>query len=168
MPQTDKLPIVIPARYDHCRAMAAHMRDVDKREVWAAGGFLPKEALEYSLNSSVESYAVIQEGNDVPFMMFGIGPEQTLLDKKRQIWMLGTDQINGISIPFLRQCNNYINLIAAGSTVYNHVIEGNDKTLKWLHWLGFTILKPKPHGLLGNNFHYVQKDIPCVQLQQRH
>lgn len=162
-------PHVIPATIDHCYEMSKHIREIDRREVWASGGFWPRDALEYSVKSSTESFTVITPNNKVPILMFGIGPEQTILDKKRQIWMLATDEINDISFKFLRNCAQYIHLIGSGSTVYNYVIEGNDKTLKWLHWLGFTILEAKPHGLIGQKFHYVEKDIPsCAHLLQRH
>lgn len=160
-------PIVLPTSTVHCDLMSPHLREIDKKEIWAAGGFLPKDALHYSLEQSDMSYTVLGEGLDVPIMMFGIGPGQ-LITGKRQIWMLSTDQINLIPMKFLRECNTYIQLMGAGSTVYNYVIEGNTKTLKWLHWLNFTILKPKPHGIRNRNFHYVERELPCVPLQQPH
>ena len=159
-------PIVIPAKHEHCEAMADHLRSIDKREMWMSSTLLPRDGLIFSFEHSQESYSVMAQDSDIPMMMFGIGPEQSLLNKKRQIWMLATDRINEVSFKFLRECGDYMNLISAGSTVYNYVIEGNNKTLKWLHWLGFTILKPKPFGILNQNFHYVEKKIPCALIRQ--
>lgn len=162
-------PTVVPARIEHCELMAHYMRDIDKREVWASGAMLPYDSLAFSLKMSDQCFAVIPPDSHIPIMMFGIGHKQSIFENKRQIWMLATDRIEEIPMTFLRHCGNYLTMIAEGSTVYNYVIEGNNKTLKWLYWLGFTILKAKPHGMLGYNFHYVQKEVQsCATSQQQH
>lgn len=167
MQQIDE-PYVIQATEQHAVLMAQHLRECDKREIWAASGLLPEESLLFSLDHSEECYAALYPGNDIPILIYGMGGQQSFFDKRRQIWMLGTDQIYDVSMRFLRECRTHLQMMAAGHTVYNYVMEGNDKTLKWLHWMNFTIMKPKPHGLLQKNFHYVKRTIPCVTSLQQH
>lgn len=149
--------LVIPATKEHAHAMSPHMREIDKQEVWASSGFMPQDSIIASLNYSEEAYSVFMQGVEHPIMMFGVCKPASLLDNKKTIWMLATDDIQKMSIKFLRSCDDYIRLMAGNDTVYNYVLEGNDLTLNWLHWLGFTILKPKPHGILKKNFHYVER-----------
>lgn len=159
-------PYVIPATQEHCDYIAANLREIDRKEIWASSGFMPQQALNYSLKTCPVSYAAINPKTNNPVLIFGVGKKQSIISDKRCIWMLATDEIYSIKTTFLKECNSYINQIGAGSKVFNYVIEGNDVTLKWLHWLGFTIIKPKPHGLIGKNFHYVEKDLSCVNPQQ--
>lgn len=142
--------------------MANHMRDIDKKEVWSTSAMTPLDALIASMNFSEKMYTVVMPQFPMPVMMFGIGRFQSLLDDYKQIWMLGTPAIEKISTKFLRHCKQGINELCDDAIVYNYVMEGNNITLRWLHWLGFTILKPKPYGLFGDKFHYVQRDNRCV------
>lgn len=158
--------IVLPANHQHAVMMSPHMRKIDREEVWAATGLTSRDALEHSVDVSAESYSVFMEGVDHPVMMFGVCKPASLLDRNKQIWMLGTPDIEKMSMKFLRSCDDYIKLMAGNDTVYNYVLEGNTKTLNWLHWLGFTILKPKPYGILHRNFHYIERKTPCVAQQQ--
>lgn len=161
-----KHPYVIPAHMGHVDKMHPHMRAMDRKEVYASSGLTPEAALRHSFQHSPEVYSVFIGDNDIPALMFGISRITSLVSNKRVMWMLATDQINEISFKFLRESNSYIDLLGGGSRVYNYVLEGNDVTLKWLYWLGFTILKPKPYGLMGQNFHYAYKDTPCVRSHQ--
>jgi len=152
-------PHVVSATKEHCELLAPRLRVIDKQEIFYAGGLRPKQALEYSLENSLDAITVKYEGSDIPILMAGISNNLGLMDDRKNIWLLASDEINNISFKFLKQCNNYMLLLAKGNKVCNHVMEGNNITLKWLKWLGFTIYEPKPFGLYDKRFHYIEKDL---------
>lgn len=160
-------PIIIPASLDDVEAMAPHLRAIDKRELWVGAGMLPYEGLLFSYENS-ETFTVIAPDEDVPILMFGIGRAR-LLDGHRCVWLLGTDKMQEIKKRFVKDSSDILHLLASGDTVYNHVIEGNELSLRWLKWLGFSIDDPKPYGWLNKKFHFVQKQVPsCVHSQPHH
>lgn len=160
-------PYIVPATVEHAIAMAPHLRQIDADEMWSQGAWRPLEGLIFSVQNS-EAFTAIDPADGQPILIFGVGPI-SLLDNSRSVWLLGTDRIGKIKKQFLVESANYLNLIAAGSTVYNHVLTNNDLSLRWLKWLGFSIMDAKPHGWLAKSFHYVEKAVPsCVPLQQQH
>lgn len=159
-------PIVIPARPEHCHAMAPHMRSMDVDEIWSMCAMKPLDALLYSVQDSKEALTVMMPDSDVPVMMFGLGAASGILNRKRSIWLLGTDHIKRIKREFIEESGKYLETIAAGETVYNYVLSGNSASLRWLKMLGFTIMEPKPFGWLDKPYHYVEKVFPCVSSQQ--
>lgn len=158
---------VVPATIDHAVLMAPYLRKIDCAEMWAQCAWTAEDGLTFSVTNSEEAYAVIEEGNPVPILMFGISKSKNILDGKRVIWLLGTDRMDDIKGHFVRECASYMNLMASGKTVYNYVMAENVTALRWLRWLGFTIAKTEPHGWLKKPFHYVERTIPCVLTQQQ-
>lgn len=160
--------VIRAATKEDCIKLAENLRDIDRQEVWAVSGFLPRESILFAFENSKEVYTAHFEGDDVPILMYGIGYPKTIFDQKQQIWMLASDKIYDVPFRFLRLCGDHLKMIASGKTVYNYVLEGNNKTLKWLHWLKFTIMKPKQHGLMNRKFHYVERTIPCADSTRSH
>jgi len=156
-------PQIVPALQEHIHAMAPHLRADDVREIWCSGGWNPLEGLQYSLDHS-EAYTALIPGSNIPAAMFGIG-KASILDNRRSIWLLGTDQVQHYKKRLVQQSGDYINLLGAGCTVYNYVLSSNELSLKWLHWLGFRIMRPKPWGLFQKDFCYVEKEIPLCAHQ---
>lgn len=137
--------------------MAPHLRDIDSQEIWAMAAMKPLEALLYSVNESKQCLTAINPDSDIPIMMFGLGNPANLLDRRRSIWLLGTDQTKLIKRRFVLEAGQYLETLAAGETVYNYVLEGNQASLRWLRMLGFSIMEPKPFGWLQKPFHYVER-----------
>lgn len=166
-------PVVVPAKIEHCKALADHIRAADADEMWAIGAWRPQEGVLFSFEQSTEAYTVVDadDPEGVPILMFGLGRTHDIIDdRKRSIWLLGTDRAALIKKRFIKECAAYLLTMAAGFTVYNFVLTTNDASLRWLKWLGFNILEAKPHGWLNKPFHYVERAIPCAyspQPQQR-
>lgn len=158
---------VVSATLEHAELMSQHLRAADVREMWAQAAWSPHDATTFSFQSSRESYSVMCDDSDVPILMFGICNPRSHIDGRQVIWLLATDRAEEIKKPFLKECAQYMNLMAAGSNVYNYVMADNFASLRWLKWLGFSIMAAEPHGWLKKPFHYVEKVIPCVSQQQQ-
>ncbi len=160
-------PYVVPATAEHCRLIAPHLRKMDVDEIWSMCAMKPLDALLYSVQDSKEALTVMMPDSDIPVMMFGLGAAANILDPKRSVWLLGTDQIKRIRRDFILQSGQYLETLAAGETVYNYVLQGNSASLRWLKMLGFTIMPAEPFGWLQKPYHYVKKEFPkCAPLRQ--
>lgn len=160
-------PVVVPATPEHCKKLADNIRKADAEEMWALGAWRPQEGVLFSLEQSTEAYTVVDadDPDGVPILMFGLGRTHDIFDNgNRSIWLLGTDRASHIKKRFIKECETYLLTMASGLTVYNFVLTTNEPSLRWLKWLGFTIMEAKPHGWLKKPFHYVERAIPCVQL----
>ncbi len=133
----------------HVLALARHLRDADRAEIWAAAGVEPAEALDRSLAASPLAWTALMDGT--PACMFGVGKGGP--DWGRP-WMLGTDLVERHASAFLRRCHGRV---AAMQDSYplliNHVDARNATSLRWLGWLGFTIGTAAPWGVFGLPFH---------------
>lgn len=161
-------PYVIPATAEHCRLMAPHLRAVDVDEVWSMCAMRPIDALLYSVQDSKEALTVMMPDSDIPVMMFGLGGAASILDRKRSVWLLATDQMRRVKRDFIMESGRYLETLAAGETVYNYVLQGNSASLRWLRMLGFSIMEPKPFGWLQKPYHYVEKEFPKCALSPQH
>lgn len=162
-------PIVVPAKLEHCHKLAKNIRKADADEMWAQAGWRAEEGVVFSFEQSDEVYTVIDadEPDDVPLLMFGLGRSHDIIDSQnRSIWLLGTERAKLIKKRFVKECAAYMITMAAGYTVYNFVLSTNHESLRWLKWLGFTIMEAKPHGWLKKPFHYVERTVPCAYSQQ--
>jgi hypothetical protein len=142
--------------------MARHMREADAREVWYQAAMKPEDALLLSLRDSEVSMTAHIKGKESPLLMFGLGMMRGFFDRKQSIWLLGTERIDDIPVTFLRQSFAQMQRICAGKRVYNYVHAENEKSLRWLKALGFTIMEAEPYGWLNKPFHYVEKDMRDV------
>ena len=159
-------PYVIPATDEHCHLIAPHLRRIDVDEVWSMCAMKLLDALLYSVQDAKEALTVMMPDSDIPVMMFGLGGAINLLDRKRSIWLLGTEQVRRVRRAFIMESGRYLETLAAGETVYNYVLKGNDASLRWLKMLGFSIMEPKPFGWLQKPYHYVEKEFPKCAWQQ--
>lgn len=151
-------PYVIPATAEHCHLIAPHLREIDIDEIWSMCAMKPLDALLYSVQDSKEALTVMLPDSEVPVMMFGLGGAAGLLDRKRSVWLLGTEQISRVRKQFIIESGKYLETLAAGETVYNYVLEGNTASLRWLKMLGFSIMDAKPFGWLQKPYHYVERN----------
>jgi len=130
------------ATEDDVVQMAPRLRQADKDEVWASGGYLPEDALRASYSSSQPCFAF--RGPSGPQALFGIAP---ISGNVGAIWLLGTDAIDTNPITFLRWSRRFLPfLIQPYDMVCNLVYAGNTVHIKWLRWLGFVFLREVKHG----------------------
>lgn len=162
---------MIPALPGHAVAVASRLRRADARELWAAGGHTPEQAVRESLRRSLEpggrAWAVILDNGGtaraaerhgaLPAMLFGVVPFSPLSDTGAP-WMLATDLwddalAGGLNLTFARRCRRYLADMGRGFTrLENHVHAANHRAIRWLGWLGFRFDPPAPFGVRGEMF----------------
>lgn len=141
------------------QVFAPLLRKADELEVDAAAQQTPEEALTDGLKYSDPCYAAFWKGE--PLCMFGVVPHNMPEDPERfgAIWLLGTDLIDEMGLGFLRASQQWIEdfseiYVALG----NRVDCRNEAHIKWLNWLGFTLLQPEefgPYKLLFQEFYKI-------------
>lgn len=146
MPHIEIRPPVL----DDVDYIAAHMREADRREVWASSMATPAEALARSLDRSDMVWTGLMDGR--PAAMFGTGP-LTVLGSGASAWLLGTPEIAKIPRFFLTESRVYVDMmLKVHGTLMNFVDIRNRATLSWLGRLGAVFGEPQPYGMFGRPF----------------
>lgn len=136
--------------------VAQKLRAADAREIRAMG-FEPELGLEMSWRSSTQRYTMVTpEG--VPIGMFGVGPAHHISElvgaSTGCVWMVGSDEIKKVKVPFLRGCEQWLDLLHRDyGVLWNWADARNNLHLRWLEWLGFKIIGTAPIGVAGELFH---------------
>lgn len=137
------------ATEDDVVQMAPRLRQADKDEVWASGGYLPEDALRASYRASQPCFAF--RGPAGPQALFGVAP---MYENVGAIWLLGTDAIDTTPITFLRWSRRFLPfLIEPYDMVCNLVHTRNTVHIKWLRWLGFCFIREVKHGPEHQSFY---------------
>lgn len=141
---------VVRATFDHALQVAEHMREDDRREVWASSRMTPWESTTDCLRVSTSAWCGLSEG--MPVCIFGVAPVN-LIAGVGSPWMLGTDELADKPISALRHCRPYVGrMLRVYSRLENYVDDRNEKSKEWLRWLGFTLEEPRPYGHAGVMF----------------
>jgi hypothetical protein len=111
----------------------------------AALGVTPDECMRGGMEHSRRSFILFIAGE--PAAMFGCVEHVT----HGVPWSVVGTIVDRYPLPFLRTSRAYINSLPM--FLENAVDVRNVKTIQWLRWLGFTIEKPRPMGLMGEPFH---------------
>ena len=121
----------------HILNIAAHMRPADRREVMAAGGLYPWDALYKSLKSAVRAWTAFIDGR--PEFMWGVSASANQLIGIP--WLLGTEVLESkAAFEFARQSRGYVEKMQEGfELLVNYVHAENDASLRWLKWCGFVL-----------------------------
>ena len=134
--------------------VAGELRKADREELEASFGGEPVETLKEAVRAS--ELAVSAEIDGKVAFLWGVKRMSAL--GGACIWLVGTDDITRAQFDFLRKS---IKIIEALRLEYgfleNWVDARNTLSIKWLRWLGFTLEKPKPFGVLGLPFHHFYK-----------
>lgn len=133
------LYIIVPADSDHVTHIAAHMREADRREVWASHRHTPIEALSRSLSGSARAWTCLVDR--LPAFMWGVARKGSILSDTGIPWLLGTPTIHAVERQFIRRSREYVEAMhgAGFHRLENYVHAGNTASLRWLAWCGFTI-----------------------------
>ena len=87
--------------------LAPRLRFGDKQEILASLGSTPLDGLKLSFSNSTLCLTIVNP-NGLPVAIFGIADLGGLVGG---IWMLGTDDLAGIQIAFLKECKKVIQLL---------------------------------------------------------
>ena len=130
--------------------LAPRLRFADKQEILAAAGLIPVVALRKSFEHSQICLTIVNP-KDEPVGIFGVADLGGFIGG---IWMLGTDDLAGIQIAFLKECKKVIQLLNKKYKIlWNFVDCRNQLHIKWLKWCGFKFINKKNYGVLNKPFY---------------
>jgi len=139
--------------------VAANMRQEDKEEVLAYSGSSPQEALFYCFFASKPCMTMVgRKGNIMG--MYGVVP---CSPKVGRIWMLGhksmTTDYKDVRA-FLRYSPIELQKFHCNyPLLYNYVDARNETHIKWIKWMGFSIIKKHAtFGAEGRTFYEFVKN----------
>lgn len=119
---------------DIIEVLSLDLRQADRDEIKACIGTGSAEAIAWSLQNSVDAWVVIHK--DKIEGVFGA----CLASFKGIPWFLATDKFSEFRITFMRQSLDFIMwLIDRYEHLENYIDSRNEKSIRWLKWLGFTV-----------------------------
>jgi hypothetical protein len=135
-------------------ALAPHVRQPDRDELWASHRVTPGQALRHCyLVSRDTTFVFTGVAMNKPVCMFGVKPG-TLLSGVSVPWMIASEDIEFHSRVFLRESRKVTKVFAENFPVLeNYVDARNVMAVRWLQWVGFSVYYPKPYGVDGLPFH---------------
>lgn len=144
-------PYVAAALPEHAADLAPRLREADRREVAAFSGADAGEALMRGVRESSLAWTIIRDGR--PLACFGVAP-MSLLGATGVPWLLGSDDVRGISLAFLRGGRMFVeSMLARFRRLENYVDARNTVSVNWLRWLGFTVHPAQRAGVELLPFH---------------
>lgn len=151
---------VIPYEDAHGAYVASRMRVEDRREIYYLTTLTPQSAVDITATRALAAWTATVD--DVPAMIFGVNRRSTI-SQVGMPWMLATDVIDLYPLALARESRKYIRrFFAAFDRLENYVLAENEKTVRWLRWLGFDMDDPAPHGAFGQPFIRFGKNLSCV------
>lgn len=125
-------------------------RPEDIRELWDGSLLSPAEVLDLGSHRG-EAWVGVVDGE--PVCVFGVA-RGSLLSGEGWPWMIGTDRLPFRGRAFLEGSREVVAEMRRRFPVLrNFVDERNYRAVRWLKWLGFTIMEAEPHGPFGLSFH---------------
>lgn len=141
---------VVMANHELLAEISANARKEDIDELWASNMITPNTALSFGYRTST---TFVLMAGDTPLCAFGITP-YSALGSFGAPWMIGTNDLERHAVPFIRKCRRDLKgYFAEWNRLFNFVDARNTKAIRWLKWLGFTILPVESHGPFKMPFH---------------
>ena len=137
---------VIPAKPEHIRYLARHMRQHDRNEVWAIANHSPEQALKESMDASDYAYSFMQGKKTLA--MFGVG-SPSLLSLTGIVWFLSTeDTFVKHRRTMAREGRAWLRkFLEKYSPLINFIDIRNKASIRWLKWCGCEFSEPVLYGV---------------------
>jgi len=140
---------VTDATYEHVDELAPRLRQADLDEVWASHHLSGYHALKLSLGMSDPAFSIIH--NDKVIAIFGAAP---FTDGGASPWLLGSDEIRDIWLPFVRHSRYFVQLMLDRyGYLENYVDARNVLSIAWLKFCGFKFEPAATYGVERLPFH---------------
>ena len=137
--------------------VATHMRDADRREVWAAANVKPHFSISRSVANSEYSRVVRYDGE--PCAIFGVA----CYKHAGSPWLLGTNLVLTRPRQFLQLGIPAVaHMLSLRPFLMNFVHTDNHASKRWLLRLGFVIDPAARYGVEGERFHRFTMERPDV------
>ena len=142
---------IVDATPLHFNELAQRMREVDRKEIYASSGNLPKDVCDAAWGLDKEAKVALVGGRVV--CIFGV-VQVSALPTIGVPWLLGTDLMDDVPKDLCKHSVKHLNKFKKKYDVMvNYVDARNKTTVKWLQWLGFSVELPASFGYLGLPFH---------------
>lgn len=141
-----------PYRDGDMARLAANLRPADRAELVALVG---EDRAQDVLMSCPQNSAMTwtHELNGEVLSVFGVAAAD-LLQGEGAIWLMGTRLLERHPSALMRQIPQYVTeMRRVFPKLMNAVDARNTRSIRWLTWLGFTILPARPMGVAGLPFH---------------
>lgn len=130
--------------------LAKNLRKADIEELKASTGLTVDVALRESVAASQEVNTIVLDGE--PVGIFGVA---RLRDIVGCPWLVGTDKITTIGLPFLRGSAEWVKEQNDNFPVLvNYVHANNEAAIQWLRFLGFKFIRLIEHYGVGKEPFY--------------
>lgn len=140
------------ATREHAWQLSQAMRQADRDEVRASGGFTPYDAALTSLEKSEVAWTLVF--NDCIAAMWGLAAFPELGENVAVPWLLTTDVVDRYPMTFLRCCKSELDVLLDWYPVLVQAIDARHQVaVRWAKWLGFEVKPAAPHGVEGRPFH---------------
>ncbi len=128
--------------------LAVNARQADKDEAFLFSGRQLRECLDDTPNLYNNSY--VWDVNDKIVCIYGV---TDCGNKVGVIWFLATDEFDKHKKELGIRCKKIFKmLIKDYEYIFNYIHVEHKKAIKWVKWLGCTILAPEPIGIKGDMF----------------
>jgi hypothetical protein len=126
-------------------SIGPRLRKADLKEIEAYSKLDPGTLIEDTIKIYGSSTYTI-EHKGLPIGLFGVVPSTKIAGV---IWMVGSDDIVSLKIPFLRNCRFWVEAFSELYPIlFNVVSKANTLHIDWLKWLGFKFMEEhKEYGL---------------------
>lgn len=133
---------IVPASLEHALSLVPRLRKGDLREIAAATGDSPEDALVLSVASSVVCWTWLFRGRVMA--IFGVAPHPTRLGVGVP-WLLGAKGSDKHKVFFVRQSRKYVHLMLDRFPVLENYVDcRNTPSIQWLAWCGFALCEVVP------------------------
>lgn len=143
---------LVPATKEHAEHIAAHVRDPDRVELWITSMSKPERVMLSGMRLSDFCLTGMADGE--PVCMWGVVRE-SLIGNVGVPWMVGSKSLDRLANTFLRRCRGpLMQALGDYDRLVNYVDSRNDRTIRWLKWLGFRFdPHPMPYGVFNMPFY---------------
>ncbi len=125
-------------------------RQMDMLEMREAVRMPPQEQVHLSWVNSEKMRWTVWYGDQVACVLGCAGEK----GKFGVPWLLGTDLSKKVKKAFLNEIKDCLRIMLKEYRfLINYVHPQNKQSIRWLKWLGFTVVPPKPFGDFGKLFH---------------
>lgn len=133
--------------------IAAGLREADRQELIAARGPLVHFPDALARAVLLSSHTWVAEDDEGPIAIFGVAPV-SLLDGVGSPWFLSTERAYDHPRALVSGGRHYLSRMRAHyPELFNYVDARNERSIRWLGRLGFTLRPAVPYGNLGLPFH---------------
>lgn len=141
-----------PCEPGDAAALAAVLREGDRREIAALGITDVEWALRQSVASSTYARTALTNGKMA--CIFGVSP-RSIVYGIGSPWMLGSDEVTRYGFTFVREVGRQLQgMLKVYPILENWVHAENAPAVRWLRRAGFTLEPAAPYGVNGAPFHH--------------